>query len=163
MTATRRLLRIRRARLKDLGILVEQRHNMFEHLRHRSPIEHRIGDLSYRKFVTEMMPKKRFVGFLAETKDGEVVAGACVWIREIQPHPGKKSSKRGPYLMSVYTVPKYRGLGLATRLVKEAMKWAKKKGFTQMTLHASRMGRRLYKDLGWERTWEMRVNLRNPR
>jgi GNAT superfamily N-acetyltransferase len=151
---------IRRATLRDLDILVEQRRNMFEDLRHRSPVEHRVGDRSYRKFVEEMIPKGRFAGFLAETKDGTAVAGACVWIREVQPHPGKTSPTRGPYLMSVYTAPKFRGLGLATRVIKEAMKWAKKKGFAQMTLHASRMGRRLYKELGWERTWEMRVNLR---
>ncbi len=154
---------VRRARLGDLDVLIEQRHDMFEDLRRRTAIEHRVGDRSYRKFVEEMMSKGRFAGFLAETKDAEVVAGACVWVREVQPHPGRISPAREPYLMSVYTAPQYRGLGIATRLVKEAVKWAKKKGFTQMTLHASRMGRRLYKRLGWERTWEMRVNLKSPR
>jgi GNAT superfamily N-acetyltransferase len=158
-----RRLRLRRATIQDLDILVEQRRNMFEDLRHRTSLEHKVGDSSYRKFVKEMMRKGRFVGFLAETKDGEVIAGACVWIRDIQPHPGKISPRKGPYLMSVYTAPKFRRLGLATRLVKETMEWAKKNGFMQMTLHASRMGRQLYQDLGWERTWEMRFNLKGRR
>jgi GNAT superfamily N-acetyltransferase len=132
---------------------------MFEEIRHRTRAEHRKGDISYRRFVRKMLAKKRFVAFLAETRNGEIAAEACVWIRENQPQPSKKSSKWGAYLMSVYTAPKFRGQGVATRLVKEAMKWVKKKGFNRMTLHASRMGQRMYRKLGWERTWEMRINL----
>lgn len=153
---------IRQASLRDLDALVEQRHEMFEDLRHRTPTEHHIGDQAYREFVPEMIRKKRFVGFLAVTKDGLPVAGACIWLKEVQPHPGKTRPRKTPYLMSVYTLPEFRGRGLATRLVKETMKWSRKRGFTQMTLHASKMGRHLYKALGWERTWEMRVNLKNP-
>jgi GNAT superfamily N-acetyltransferase len=150
---------IRRATLKDLETLVEQRHRMFEDLRPRTPAEHVIGDEAYRKFVPDMLQKRRFAAFLAITEEGRPVAGACVWLKEMQPHPGTTRPKKSPYLMSVYTMPEYRGLGLARRLVKEAMKWSKRKGFLQMSLHASRMGRHLYKDLGWERTWEMRINL----
>jgi ribosomal protein S18 acetylase RimI-like enzyme len=133
---------------------------MFEELRHRTRQEHRVGDSAYRKFLRDAIPSKRFAGFVAETTDGEVVAGACVWMREIQPHPGRISPKRGAYLMSVYTASNFRGRGLARTLVKQCMNWARKNGSVQMSLHASKMGRKMYKRLGFERTWEMRIDLK---
>jgi hypothetical protein len=43
--------------------------------------------------------------------------------------------------------------------VKEAMKWAKRNGYSKMTLHASSAGRKVYTKLGWKRTWEMEASL----
>jgi len=59
----------------------------------------------------------------------------------------------------MYTEPKFRGRGLATRIVNEAMRWSKRNGHAVMTLHASKQGRSVYSRLRWERTWEMRVRL----
>jgi GNAT superfamily N-acetyltransferase len=64
-----------------------------------------------------------------------------------------------PYLLSMYTEPSYRGKGLASMIVKESKKWARKRGYTWMTLHASKAGRKVYTKLGWKRTWEMEVDL----
>jgi GNAT superfamily N-acetyltransferase len=152
-------IRIRRASLKDLGVLVEQRRKMFEDIRHRSPMMHEKADRTYRKWVTDMSRRKRFQGFLAMNSNGEPIAGGCVWIRDAQPHPGADQRLKVPYLLSMYTEPGYRGKGIATLIVKKAMLWSRRRGYKLMTLHASRMGRPVYSKLGWERTWEMRVNL----
>ena len=68
-----------------------------------------------------------------------------------------------PYVMSMYTVPKYRGLGVATKIVKNAMSWTSRLGYSRLTLHASDDGRRVYKKLGFERSWEMRLELDTKR
>ena len=150
---------IRHATMDDLDILVDQRHKMFEDIQHRSPKLHRAADHSYRKWIVNMTKKKRFVGFLAVKEDGEPVAGGCLWLRESQPSPGSFGSLMRPYLLSMYTKPKFRGRGIATLIVKEGMRWSQRKGYTSMTLHASRFGRSVYSSIGWKRTWEMRVDL----
>jgi GNAT superfamily N-acetyltransferase len=152
------LVKIRRATLKDLDILVEHRHEMFEDNGHRKPSQHVRADAAYRKWMIEKTRKKCFVGFLA-VRDDRVVGSGCVWLREMQPSPGSDRRLKLPYLMSMYTSPKYRGKGIATSIVKEAMAWSKRKGFVTMSLHASKFGRSVYRKIGWERTWEMRVSL----
>jgi GNAT superfamily N-acetyltransferase len=61
--------------------------------------------------------------------------------------------------MSMYTEPEFRRKGFATLIVKEAMSWARRNGYARMSLHASKAGRSVYDKLGWERSWEMRVDL----
>jgi GNAT superfamily N-acetyltransferase len=133
---------------------------MFEEL-HGAPSRDNKWEEEYLKFVKEMTKEERFVGFLFESKKDKMpIASGCLWIRDLPPRPST-SSHNGlePYLLSMYTVPEYRGVGLAPRIVHEAMKWSKRKGFSRITLHASRMGRPIYKKLGWERGWEMRRKL----
>ncbi len=143
----------------DLDTLVDQRHRMFEDIRHRKPSEHRISDTKYRKWASEMIRKKRLVGFLAIGENGEAIGGGCVWERDTQPSPGSEPMLKSPYLMSMYTKPKHRGKGIASAIVREAMAWCKKNGYRTMLLHASEDGRPVYSKLGWKRTWEMRVDL----
>lgn len=151
--------RIRRATLRDLDILVEQRHRMFDAFRKVTKEEHEVGDREYRKWARRLMEKGELVGWIAETVPGrKAVAGGAVWLLEHQPRPGVPAGKT-PYLLSMYTDPGHRGRGLATRIVREAMRWSRENGYRRMTLHASRFGRGVYRRLGWERTWEMRVVL----
>ncbi len=152
-----RKIKIRRASTRDIDILIDQRRRMFEDLHHWSDSEHEIGDRTYRRWALDLMRRKLFAGFIAFL-EGSPVAGGCVWLREIQPRPGLLVG-RSPYLLSMYTKPEYRGLGLATRIVREAMKWSKSQGYGAMSLHASKLGRRVYKKIGWRRTWEMSVRL----
>jgi len=148
---------VRRATLRDLDTLVEQRHKMWKDIRQVTPKQHRIADDVYRKWVVEMVRRRRFAGFLALTKEGKKpVAGGCVWIKEVHPSPWS-SRRRTPYLMSMYTDPSFRGNGLATEIVNSAMKWSEQRGFPSLSLHASKMGRMVYSRLGFEQTNEMRI------
>ncbi len=149
--------RIRRATLKDLEILIDQRRRMFEDIHHRRPAELKIAVDKYKRWVVDMTKRRRFAGFLAINGKGEAMGGGCVWLKDSQPSPGSRD--RVPYLLSMYTKPQYRGIGIATTIVKEAMAWSKKKGCKTMTLHASEYGRPIYTKLGFERTWEMRIDL----
>jgi len=152
--------RIRQATLRDLDLLVRHRRRMFEDMRQPfTEEEHAAGDREYRRWARRLMSKGEFVAWIAETAAGTPVAGGAVWLQERQPRPGMPAHK-APYLLSMYTEPKFRGRGLASRIVKEAARWSKRKGYASMTLHASKQGRRVYTRLRWERTWEMRFRLR---
>lgn len=149
---------IREATPKDIDVLVAQRHAMYDDFDKYSNAEHRIGDTAYRKWALDLMKKKLFVGFIAFHGE-QAVGGGCIWLRENQPRPGFPA-RRLPYLLSMYTKPEYRGLGIASRVVKRAVRWSNEQGFALMSLHASKMGRPVYRRLGWERTWEMRKKLK---
>ncbi|HLY77617.1 MAG TPA: GNAT family N-acetyltransferase, partial [Thermoplasmata archaeon] len=66
---------------------------------------------------------------------------------------------RVPYLFSMYTEPGFRGRGLASRIVREAIRLSRRRGYTRVVLHAAPLGRRVYSRLGFERSWEMRLLL----
>jgi len=146
--------------MKDLETLVLHRHLMFEELWQPNKRQHSVGDRAYRKWVTSMMRAKRYAGFLAETEDGYIVGSGCVWLREVHPFPGSPTT-HAPYVLSMFTERNYRGKGVATMIITEAKKWSQKKGFKIISLHASQLGRSVYRKNGFERTWEMRVRLAN--
>ena len=98
------------------------------------------------------------MGWVAETDEGDAVAGAIVWLRPAASEPGVGHLVQ-PYLLSMYTEPKWRRLGLASRIVTEAMKWAKSNGYGENRLHATPVGRRIYIRQGFKRTWEMKREL----
>ena len=154
--------RIRRAAMKDLDVLVEQRHKMFEEMGVGSAEERRIASDEYRTWARKHMRNGKLVCFVAKMEEsGGAVAGGCVWLRETQPAPWHPKGPV-PYLLSMYTEPEFRGKGLATGIVKRAMRWASENGHSRMTLHASKPGKRVYSKVGWERTWEMSADLRGP-
>jgi len=146
--------KIRRATAKDIGVLVEHRHKMFEDMTDATADELKVQDASYRVWAREMMKKKLLHGYIAQTKDGTPAASGCVWLREVQPSPGRPAA-RVPYVLSVYTVPEFRRNGLASMVVEEAMAWAKREGYHKIVLHASTVGRKVYTKLGWKRGREM--------
>jgi GNAT superfamily N-acetyltransferase len=115
-------------------------------------------DRVYRGWARSRLKTGALVGWVAETREGHVVAGGTLWLRPTVPRPGIKQMVQ-PYLLSMYTEPKWRGRGLATRVVDEAIGWARKKGYKQILLHASQMGKGVYIHRGFRRTWEMKLEL----
>ena len=151
---------IRRATLRDTDILAYQRREMFIDMKTYSRKEAESGDKEYIRWVREKMKSGKLTGFLIENAEKKVVAGGCLWFREKQPHPSAKK-KDVPYLLSVHTEREYRGKGLATLIVKESIKWAKKRGYPRVELHASKQGKSVYKRLGFERTNEMVLKIKD--
>lgn len=151
-------MRIRRATRRDIDVLVAQRRGMFAAMRRYTPEAHAIGDRAYRRWLIPRLRSGRFVAWLAVTRAGRAVAGGAVWLREEQPRPGVPAGLV-PYLMSMYTESEYRGRGLAMGIVEVAARWARRRGFTWMLLHASREGARLYRRLGWKPRPEMWLGL----
>jgi GNAT superfamily N-acetyltransferase len=151
-------IRLRRATLADLPLLVAHRDGMWRGMGRGSPTQRRRAREIYRGWARRMMRDRRLVGFIAETREGRAAASGCVWLPEPQPRP-ETLGRPVPYLMSMFTEPEFRGRGLATRIVREAMRWSRDHGHSRLTLHAARKARPLYRRLGFERGWEMRVDL----
>ncbi len=148
--------RIRAATLRDLDVLVLHRRHMWEDLGERGARALGSADSVYRRWARQRLRTRRLAGFIAEDAQGMPVASGCVWLRSAQPRPGRSLAPL-PYLLSMYTEPEVRGRGLATRIVREAIRWCRREGHSRLILHASAQGRGLYRRLGFTRTWEMRL------
>lgn len=131
---------------------------MWEDMGYGTRAQHARADGVYRRWARERLRSGRLVGWIA-TVSGLPAASGCVWLQEVQPRPGADGPRR-PYLLSMYTETGFRGRGLATRLVREAVRWARQHGHSSVALHASDKGRSVYAKLGFEATREMRRDLR---
>lgn len=153
--------RLRRATLDDLDLLVRHRRGMWEEILEATPEEMAAADRAYRRWVRPKLKSGNVVGFVVETDGDEPVASGCIWLMPSQPRPTWKGTV-APYLMSMYTEKPHRGRGYATRITREAMRWAKGRGYTVLLLHASKHGRPIYARLGFAEGNEMRFRLRPP-
>jgi len=157
----RSALTVRKATLKDLPVLVHQRRAMWRDLGAREQGELDRADKVYAEWARSRMKSRTLMGWVAEN-DGKVLGGGCVWLQPVQPRPGYNLMIQ-PYLLSMYTEPRSRGLGVASGVVEKALEWCRANGFHQLRLHASEMGRKVYLKHGFERTWEMRRRIKKLR
>ncbi len=141
---------VRKATLKDLPILVHQRRAMWRDLGAREQGELDGADKVYATWARSRMKSGTLIGWVAEN-DGKVLGGGCVWLQPVQPRPGYNLMIQ-PYLLSMYTEPRFRGIGVASGVVEKALEWCRKNRFAQLRLHASEMGRKVYLKHGFERS-----------
>ena len=106
-------------------------------------------------WIGDQLSKGRHIGQKVRTADGEVVGSGCIWLREDQPRPTNMRLVV-PYLMSMYTAKKFRRQGVASLIVKGALKWCRKEKYDVIVLHASYKGRSVYESLGFEPSNEMK-------
>jgi len=151
-------VRFRRATVRDLDVLIHQRRGMWSDMGVEDEGQLSGQDRVYRRWARSRLKTGTLLAWVAETNEGIVVAGGTVWLRPTVPRPRTKQMVQ-PFLLSMYTEPEWRGRGLATRIVDEAIEWAKKNGYGEVLLHASRMGKGVYIRRGFKRTWEMKLEL----
>jgi GNAT superfamily N-acetyltransferase len=96
-----------------------------------------------------------YLGWLAE-EDGRLLAGAGFWAMEWPPHYLDAEPRRA-YLLNFYVAPEVRRRGLARELLGLAIAEAKARGIKVVTLHASKFGKPLYEQTGFEMSDEMRL------
>lgn len=146
------------ARPADLELLVEHRLSMWHELRpeYRAKIER--SRAHTRRWIKAKLGSRELVGFVARTRDGRVAGSGCIWLREEVPRPNNPLHVV-PYLMSMYTVKDFRMQGVAREIVKRAVKWSRAHHHERVVLHSSDNGRRLYEEVGFVPTREMRLIL----
>jgi GNAT superfamily N-acetyltransferase len=154
--------RIRPARPADIEVLVEHRRAMWAAIGGSSRSELKASDPPYRRWVRRMLREKRFRAWIAEDASHRPIGSGAVWLTEAQPRPGESQRFR-PYILSMYTDPGHRGEGIASAIVRSAVRYAREHGYPRITLHAAEMGRSVYARLGFERSWEMRQRFDLPR
>jgi GNAT superfamily N-acetyltransferase len=151
--------RIRAASPMDLDTLVDHRHRMWRDIRRWNPGDLDRADPDYRRWVRREMKAGRWIAFLAMADRGRVVGSGAVWLRSAQPRPGRLSRPEMPYIMSMYTEPRFRGRGVASGLVHAMIEWSTERRYPRIVLHASKFGHPVYERLGFQDSNEMRLDL----
>jgi ribosomal protein S18 acetylase RimI-like enzyme len=153
------MLGTRRATLADLETIAHQRLRMF--------VDAGLGEEAQMasmiaKFVIWVRPKLSdgtYLGWLVE-QDGRPVAGSGLWVMDFPPNIRDEEPRRA-YLMNFYVAPEMRRRGLARELLALAVAEAKARGIKVVTLHASKFGKPLYEQNGFEMSNEMRLRPEN--
>jgi GNAT superfamily N-acetyltransferase len=135
---------------------------MWEEIGGRTVRELDAADPVYRRWMLREMRAHRFLAYLAVSPSGEIGGSGAVWLQPIQPRPGPVVRTRVPYLLSMFTDPSVRGQQIASRLVIEMVRWAERRGYRRVVLHASTAGRPVYEKLGFVSASEMRLELPAP-
>ncbi len=149
---------LREGRPGDGPLIVEQRRGMFVDMGY--PGDARMAGMSQRflPWVEERLATGVYRAWFVETEEGEPVAGAGLWFKEVQ--PGLRSEYAFvPYVLNVYCRPDHRKRGLARRLMEAIVAACREEGMAVIELHASDDGRPLYERMGFEPTNEMRLVL----
>ena len=107
----------------------------------------------FEPWVHARLANGSYRGWLAE-KDGVPVGGAGLWVMEFPPHFLDIEAARG-YLLNFYVDPRFRGAGLARRLLGLCVDEGRQLGLRVITLHASKFGRPLYEQYGFRGNNEM--------
>jgi GNAT superfamily N-acetyltransferase len=111
---------------------------------------------SIRQYLAASLPAERFLAWVAEA-DGAIVATSGLVLLEKPPSAGNPNGLEA-YLMNMYTVPGWRGRGLATRLLAEVIAYVKTTPARRLSLHCTEAGRCIYLRAGFvESGNEMRL------
>lgn len=147
----------RTATLTDAATIVHQRNHMFLAMGvEAAKIE--AWAAPFLGWVSEKLVTGEYLGWLAVSAEGQVVAGAGMWLHDWIPSPLTAGVRRG-YILNVFTEPEHRGQGLARRLVEEAVAYCRAHDVSTAVLHASDAGRPIYEAIGFTQTNEMRLKL----
>lgn len=100
-----------------------------------------------RAFMRNAIPAGDFVAYVAEGEDG-IVATSGLTMYRTAPHAGNLGGVNA-YILNMYTVPQWRGQGLASALLKRLVEHARACGATRVSLRATEAGRPVYERFGF--------------
>ncbi len=140
-------MRIRRATVEDAEVLAELRTAMQRELREGKAETPEAWGEENRAYFQRAIPEGAFVAFVVEA-EGRIVATSGMVMYEAPPTPGNPSGVEG-YIMNMYTLPSWRGKGLATALVDELREHAREGRARRVWLRASDQGKPIYARAGF--------------
>ena len=149
---------LRRASTSDLETLVAHRRAMFHDMGYTDGAALDSMSTKFRVWVLERMNRGDYHAWLISSADGEVAAGAGLWLMDWPPHMIGRGARRGN-ILNVYTAKTFRHRGLARWIMEAILLWCRENGIDVVILHASPAGKRLYESLGFSTTNEMRLQL----
>jgi GNAT superfamily N-acetyltransferase len=153
------MLNIRRAGIVDIGALTRLRLDLFRELDEISGQEDTsLLDEATRRYFAEMLLKEEFVAWIAEAEDEIIGTSALVFFRR-PPYQGNLAGIEA-YVLNIFTVPEWRGKGIATALVNEILAFVRTTEAKRVWLHASSFGKHIYELAGFDSTTsEMELRL----
>lgn len=141
------MLTIRRADMNDLEQIVALR---MDFLREAQPdslgSEVEVMELT-RQYVAEKLAVGEFLVWFAE-EDGQVI-GTSGLLFFHRPPTFRNTSELNAYVLNMYTLPAWRGRGVATTLLEHIISYVKTTSAMRISLHATEMGRPIYGRLGF--------------
>jgi GNAT superfamily N-acetyltransferase len=139
---------IRRATLDDVAVLARMRVALFRDMGELHAGEES-GPLmqAMRDYLTAELPAGRFLAWLALDDAEPIGCGGLVFVQK-PPSPGNLTGREA-YLMNMYTVPEWRGRGIATQLMATILDCVRESGVTSVRLHATEQGRAIYERAGF--------------
>jgi GNAT superfamily N-acetyltransferase len=151
--------RVRHAVVTDAQTIARHRVGMFRDMGQLTPEEAPGVEAATHAMLIDQIVSGDYVGWLAETAEDEVIAGAGVLLHSYYPTGRNPRGRPTAYILNVYTEPAHRRHGLASRLVSEILGWCRSHGIPRASLHSSAFGRSVYERLGFEPTNEMRLDI----
>ena len=137
-----------KASINDIDKIVSLRLALFKELGEISTYqEEHFLETSTREYLQKAISNNEFISFLAEM-DGEAVSTSGIVLFKRPPYLENLQGIEA-YILNMYTVPKFRGNGLARRLLEYCIEECKKNGAKRIWLHASEDGMYLYKKMGF--------------
>ncbi|HVP04773.1 MAG TPA: GNAT family N-acetyltransferase [Dehalococcoidia bacterium] len=100
-----------------------------------------------REYFQKQLSGFHFAAFFVQY-GSEIVATGGVVVYDNPPSPSNRSGTEG-YVMNMYTVPHWRGHGLARRILDRLVEHAHAEGAGRVWLRASKLGRRVYEKAGF--------------
>jgi ribosomal protein S18 acetylase RimI-like enzyme len=153
---------IRPATLDDIEDLVRLRRLMFESMGYREQAQLDANDSAVRAYLQESLLTGAFHGWLAVTPGGKAVGSSGAVVDRHPPGPNNPTGRVG-YIMNIVTAPAYRRQGIARRMMETILSWMAENDVRHVSLHATEMGRPMYRSLGFVDTNEMRSTIDVPK
>jgi GNAT superfamily N-acetyltransferase len=159
------ILTLRRAERSDLEALVQMRMALLREVGNIGA-ESGPGELAavveaHKRYFSESIPAGKYLGIAAQA-EGKVVGTGGLVLLERPPYRGNLSGVEG-YLMNIYTVPNWRGKGVASAVVDQILALAKQSEVKRVWLHAEPEARRIYEKAGFvAKTSEMEIFFSSP-
>ncbi len=151
--------RIREAGIADLPHLVRHRRAMFEEMGLGDAASLAQVDEASKEYFTQALRQGTYKGWLAEAADHRLIGGGGIVLARWPGYPGESLAQRA-WILNMYTEKVARRQGVAKRLLQIMVEWCRQRGFSTVSLHASKAGRPIYESIGFQPTNEMRLKLR---
>ncbi len=143
----------------DAPTITQHRYKMFVAMGHDPEQTRRaVFEVGHDEWVRAKIERGEYLGIMAENEQGEVIAGAGLWLIEWIPGPNAPNGLTG-YVCNVFTEEAYRGKGIARRMMEMILDECRRRKLKRVSLHASDFGRPLYESMGFKHTNEMRLEL----
>ena len=138
-----------KASLNHIDAIISLRLAMLEEIELlNSAQEKLLMESATREYLQKALLNNEFISYMAEL-DGEPVAiSGMVYFQ--RPPSLKNLQGIEAYILNMYTVPAYRGNGLAEKLLNLCVDESRKRGVKRIWLHASEAGAPLYKKMGFK-------------
>ena len=151
-------IRIRMATADDAAVIAGHRVAMFADMGTLPPGAGEPLHAACVAYLRDAIGRDYF-GWLACDAEDIVVGGCGLQLRTILPRPSRDGiTATEGIILNVYTQRPWRRRGIAERLVRACIDWARGRGIERIVLHASDDGRALYEKLGFRQTNEMRLH-----